>query len=172
MSTRFEICLPFILKEEGGNNDNPHDPGGRTSRGIIQTEYNAYRHSKNEPVQSVYLATDAEVADIYLTSYWNPWCSSLPIGMDLVFFDMDVNAGPHEAILLLQRALGVTADGRIGQVTLAAIRDANPIKAISAFSDARRAYYRSLHTFKYFGNGWLSRVQTIEQAALKMAAAA
>lgn len=168
---RFTICLPYILKEEGGNDDDPHDPGGRTSRGIIQTEYNAYRTARGEPHQDVWSASDAEVADIYEHQYWLPWCPQLPVGVDLVFFDMAVNAGPHTAIVELQRAAGVAADGRIGSITLAAIKSASPIRLISAFSDARRSYYRSLHTFKYFGRGWLSRTQTIETVALKMAAA-
>lgn len=167
---RFAICLPYILKEEGGNDDDPRDPGGRTSRGIIQREYNAYRQSKGESHQDVWAASDAEVADIYEHQYWLPWCPQFPPGVDLVFFDMDVNAGLHTAIVLLQRALGVAADGRIGSITLAAIKAASPIRLITVFSDERRAYYRSLHTFKYFGRGWLSRTQTIETAALKMAA--
>jgi lysozyme family protein len=170
MTDRFAICLPYILKEEGGNSDNPHDPGGRTSKGIIQTEYNAYRQARGEPAQSVFAATDAEVSDIYQQQYWQPWCPQMPIGVDLCFFDMDVNSGPAEAAKLLQRALNVAADGHIGVITLAALKAANPIKLIGSFSDERRAFYKSLKTYKYFGAGWLSRVATIEAIAYKMAA--
>lgn len=169
---RFSACLPFILKEEGGNSDNPHDPGGRTSRGIIQREYNSYRSHKGLPVQDVYRASDAEVADIYQQQYWLPWCPQMPAGVDLCFFDMAVNSGPVEAAKLLQRALGITADGHVGTVTIGALTAANPIRLITAYSDERSAFYRSLATFKYFGAGWLSRVKTIEAAALKMAASA
>lgn len=168
---RFVICLPFILKEEGGNSDNPHDPGGRTSRGIIQREYSAYRQSKDEASQDVYLATNAEVADIYEHQYWLPWCPQMPVGVDVCSFDMNVNGGPVQSTRLLQRALGVNDDGHIGVLTLAALKAANPIKLITGFSDQRTAFYRSLSTYKYFGAGWLSRVNTIEAAALKMAAA-
>ena len=171
MTDRFAVCLPFILQEEGGNDDNPHDPGGRTSRGIIQTEYNSFRLSQNEAEQDVWLATNEEVATIYQQQYWLPYCPLMPVGMDLCYFDMDVNSGPAEAAKLLQRALGVAVDGHIGLITMAALKAANSIRMISNFSDQRRAFYRSLRTYKYFGKGWLSRVQTIEQAALKMAAA-
>ena len=41
----------------------------------------------------------------------------MPLGVDYIYFDMAVNAGPARAAILLQRALGVTADGRIGPVT-------------------------------------------------------
>lgn len=171
MTDRFPICLPYILKEEGGNSDDPHDPGGRTHEGIIQREYDAYRKSKGEPTQDVYAASDAEVGDIYQSQYWLPYCPQMPPGVDLCYFDMAVNGGPVEATKLLQRALGVADDGHIGLITLGAVQAANPIRLVGAFSDQRTAFYRSLRTFKYFGKGWLARVQTIEQAALKMAAA-
>jgi len=167
---QFLACLPFILKEEGGNDDDPHDPGGRTSRGITQREYDAYRRSKGEPTHDVWKATDDEVKEIYQLQYWEPWCTKMPHGVDLAYFDMAVNAGPHESTLLIQRAAGVIADGHIGLVTLDALQSANPIRLISAFSDNRRAYYRSLKGFKYYGKGWLARTGRIETAALLMAA--
>lgn len=168
--SNFSTCLIYILKEEGGNDDDPHDPGGRTSRGIIQREYNAYRHLHGELLQDVWQASDAEVADIYQTQYWQPWCPQCALGVDLLFFDMAVNNGPHEAAILLQRGLGVSVDGHIGLITLAAAKTANAIRLIGAVSDARRAFYRSLKTFKYYGKGWFGRVDRIEQAAMKMAA--
>jgi lysozyme family protein len=94
----------------------------------------------------------------------------MPIGVELCFFDMDVNSGPAEAAKLLQRALNVAADGHIGLITLAAIKATNPIKLIGSFADERRGFYKSLKTYKYFGAGWLSRVATIEAVAYKMAA--
>lgn len=169
-SARFEACLPYILQSEGGNDDNPHDPGGRTSRGITQREYNAYRQAKGEPVGDVWNASSDEVDDIYYQQYWLPWCPQMPVGVDLCFFDMCVNSGPYRAIVLLQRALGVNDDGHIGVITSAAIKNANPIKLVSAYSDQRRTFYKSLTIFKYFGKGWLNRVQYVENAALKMAA--
>ena len=45
----FEYCLPFLLAHEGGNDDDINDPGGRTSRGILQTEYDAYRKRHGKP---------------------------------------------------------------------------------------------------------------------------
>lgn len=165
----FSDCLPFILKEEGGNDDDPHDPGGRTSRGIIQTEYDAWRKAHGEPTQDVWKASDAEVSAVYEQQYWEPWCPKLPPGVDLVFFDMAVNSGPHRATVMLQQALGVNPDGHIGLITLGAVQSMNPIKLVTNFSERRVAFYRGLNTFKYFGKGWLARTSRIEAAALKMA---
>jgi lysozyme family protein len=168
-AANFSRCLANVLVDEGGNDDDPHDPGGRTSRGIIQREYNAYRARKDEPTHDVWTASDEEIADIYRTQYWEPWCDGMPSGVDYEFFDMAVNMGPVQAAKLLQRGLSVKADGHVGVVTMAAVKDANPIKLIAAVSDARTAFYRSLRTFKYFGKGWLRRVSRVEGIALKMA---
>lgn len=168
MEANWEYCLATVLRDEGGNDDDPQDPGGRTSRGIIQREYNAYRARKKLPLKDVWTASDEEIHDIYHTSYWNPWCPQLPSGTDLEYFDMSVNAGPHESTLLLQRALGVNADGHIGQVTLHAIEVADPVKLAKAFSDQKRKFYRSLKTFKRFGKGWMNRVNHVETASLKL----
>lgn len=167
-TNRYPLCLPFILQAEGGNDDDPNDPGGRTSRGIIQREYNAYRAAKGEPTRDVWTATDAEVSDIYEHKYWLPLCPTMPAGVDLIYFDVAVNAGPGQAAKQLQRALGVTADGAIGPITLAALKAANPADLIPKFSDVRRGFYRALAQFPRYGRGWLARVDMIEAAAKKM----
>src|SRR6266545_3678767 len=144
MEANWEYCLKAILLVEGGNDDDPHDPGGRTSRGIIQREYNAYRRLNKLPPQDVWKASSAEIAAIYHTSYWIPYCADLPNGVDLEFFDMAVNAGMHEAIILLQRALGVKADGHIGIVTRTAISNIAPRNFVAFYSTQRRLFYQGL----------------------------
>jgi lysozyme family protein len=165
---RFLACLPFTLKEEGGNSDDPHDPGGRTHKGIIQREYNAWRQAHNESMQDVYNASDEEVNDIYYQQYWLPYCPQFPAGLDLCFFDLAVNGGPAEAVKILQRALGVNADGHLGLVTMGALKTANVAHTIVSYTVQREAFYRSLRLFKYFGRDWIGRSERIETAALKM----
>lgn len=170
MTDRFSACLPFILKMEGGNDDDPNDHGGRTSRGVIQREYNAYRAEKGEASADVWKATDAEIADIYEHKYWLPLCPTMSPGIDLIYFDVAVNAGPGQAAKQLQRALGVTPDGAVGPLTLAALKAAKPLDLVGKFSDARRGFYHALAQFPRYGRGWLSRVSQIQVAAAKMAA--
>lgn len=166
---RFYICLPYTLRQEGGNSNDPHDPGGRTHEGIVQREYDAYRQSKSLPLQSDYRASDAEVQDIYLNKYWLPHCPALKPGLDLSFFDQSVNEGPFEAIKLLQRALNIQADGIWGILTQGAVDGITDLKVvITAYSNARAAFYRSLRTFQYFGADWLRRTNEIEQSSLGM----
>lgn len=169
MRENFHACLKHIRREEGGNSDHPKDPGGRTSRGIIQRVYNAWRQSKGLPTQDVFLATDAEVTSIYYEQYWSPYGDSLPTGLDLVFFDFCVNAGRQQSVKTLQRALGLPADGMFGVRTKTGVEQADIGRLIHAFSEKRRAFYRSLRTFSVFGKGWLARTDRIERAASQMA---
>lgn len=169
-SDRFLACLPYTLVEEGGNSNDPHDPGGRTHNGIIQREYDRYRKGKGLPLQSVYLASNDEVKEIYWTEYWLPHCPSLAVGLDLVFFDQCVNEGPFEAIKLLQRTLGLRADGVWGSKTQFAVDHiSNLAGTISVYCDWRSRFYRSLGSFQYFGKGWLHRTEDIRVAAVNMA---
>ncbi len=160
--------LAAVLKSEGGNDDDPEDHGGRTSRGIIQREYDAWRRLKGMAIADVWKASDAEVETIYHEEYWAPYCDLLPTGADYLLFNMNVNAGPTRGAIILQRALGVNADGRIGPITKEAALRANPVALVNAYSAQSKAFYLSLHQPK-FTKGWLNRVKFVQQTALAMA---
>jgi lysozyme family protein len=176
---RFLACWPFTLIQEcplpndwsnrrNFSND-AHDPGGETMCGIIQREYDQYRKSKGLPLQDVSKIGRDEGADIYYNSYWMPECPRLPAGLDLQFFDEAVNAGPGAATLILQRALGITADRMWGSETDAAVKGITNIAGtISVFTNNREAYYRGLRGFQYFGKDWIRRSAEIGTEALKM----
>lgn len=169
MDRNYQACLKKILAHEGGNDDDPQDPGGRTSRGIIQREYNAYRKGKGQPPRDVWKASDDEVREIYRKQYWEPSCPKLKSGLDLLYFDMAVNTGPAQAAKLFQRALGLQADGHFGVVSLEAANNfPQTSRLIHLIGDRRRAYYKSLHHFARFGRGWLRRVDETETMALSL----
>ena len=85
------------------------------------------------------------------------------------FFDEAVNAGPGAATLILQRALGITADRAWGPQTDAAVKAiTNPVAVIKAFTAQREAYYRELSGFKYFGADWIRRSVEVGADSLKM----
>lgn len=179
-SDRFHICLPYILAQECPHpndwsnphnfSDDAHDPGGKTMCGIIQREYDIYRKRNGLPVRDVRQMTQDEGEEIYASSYWLPECPKLPAGLDLSFFDEAVNAGPHTAVKILQRALDINSDGLWGPQTDLAIKGIfNLRRVINGFKVYREAYYRSLSGFKYFGHGWIRRAEEINAAALKMA---
>lgn len=166
-ASNFAASLALVLKSEGSNDDDPADHGGRTSRGITQREYDAWRRNQNLTTQDVWTAPDSDISTIYHDQYWMPFCDGFPIGVDYLYFDMAVNAGPYRAAVMLQRALGVIDDGRIGPVTLEAIKSVDPKMLIVDYSSAKRNFYRSLHQPRFI-NGWLNRTTAVEQNATAM----
>lgn len=168
MKSNFEKCLKWVLIDEGGNDDDPHDHGGRTSRGITQREYNAWCSRKGKPQGDVWKATDADVKSIYKDQYWNPYCDSLPSGLDYCFFDISVNSGRTQAVRNFQKALGVKVDGMMGQVTLNAIDRAEPEALIRKVIKIRREFYQSLSQFSRYGKGWMRRADHVEKGALAL----
>lgn len=156
-----------VRKSEGGNDDDPADHGGRTSRGIIQREYDAWRRLKHLPTRDVWTASEDEIQAIYHEEYWNPHCDMLPVGADYLLFNMNVNAGPSRGAKILQKALGVTADGRIGPITREAAAKADPKQLIERYSAASRAFYLALHQPR-FTRGWLNRVAEVHKTAMGM----
>jgi lysozyme family protein len=65
--------------------------------------------------------------------------------------------------------VGVLADGAIGNNTVAAIAQLNPVTAINEFCDKRQAFLELLKTFPVFGKGWTKRVQEVRIRSLEMA---
>ena len=163
-ATSFPQAFAFTLIDEKGNDDDPLDRGGRTSDGITQREYDAWCALHNSPSGDVWLATMATKQAIYFQQYWQPICDRLPVGIDYLFFDMNVNHGYHEAALILQRCLGVDADGQIGIITLsAALNYPNKkqlVDLICAEHDRVYSLIVQAHpTDQRFLHGWQNRVE-------------
>lgn len=166
-TANFGASYRAVRTSEGGNVDDPDDHGGRTSRGITQREYDAWREERKLPKQDVWTAPEKDIEAIYREEYWNPNCDLMPIGIDYMYFNTAVLAGPHRATIILQRALGVTDDGRIGPITRRAIRNANGASLVEKFKVYSDAFYRSLHQAKYT-KGWLARNNEMRHTALRM----
>lgn len=128
----YEAVLDAILSREGGYVDNPDDKGGPTMYGI--TQITARREGYNGPMQDL----PASVARaIYRRRYISdPWFDRVALVSEAIAseaIDTGVNMGPSIAATMLQRWLNalngdgsryaaVFADGRIGEVTMDALR--------------------------------------------------
>lgn len=163
--------LERTLHYEGGFSNNPHDPGGATMEGVTQRVYDAYRIVHKLPRAPVSQIPNDELDDIYQKQYWNPIRGDiLPSGLDASVFDTSVNSGPTEAIILLQKALGVTADGHIGLMTLAKLRGVNDIEGlISRYNALRLGFMHRLRTWRFFDKGWTARVHDMNTFSIQLA---
>jgi lysozyme family protein len=160
--TNFERCLAFTVGSEGGYVNDPNDPGGETKFGISKRQY---------PDLDIALLTAEDASEIYHDDYWVPMhCDDIPGPLAMCVFDEGVNTGQHEAVLLLQRAVGAQpTDGKIGPNTIAQANRYILPSAIYRFADEREKYYRSLPTFPRYGRGWLLRSDKCRDMALAWA---
>jgi lysozyme family protein len=169
VAANFPASLALVLQSEGGNDDDPQDHGGRTSRGITQREYDAWRAEQGLPKIDVWTAPQSDIETIYHDEYWLPYGDMMPAGLDYLYFNNCVLAGPNRATLLLQQALGVNADGRIGPITRQALATLDPTTVIQRYSAAASTFYRSLGQPRFL-RGWLNRVAFAQNNALSMVA--
>ena len=166
-------ALAFTLKEEGGYVDNPHDHGGATNHGITQATYDTWRDSHSLPRQGVKLIADPEVQGIYGEMYWVPGhCGALSPALAIAHFDWCVNHGCAGAVMTLQQALGIRADGSFGPATAAALAAKDHGQLWQSYNDLRRGWYRAraaAHPDQaVFLKGWLARVGRLDSYLAKL----
>lgn len=176
MRKNFDAALKAVLISEGGYVNDPRDPGGATCKGVTQAVYDAFRKRAGSPTRSVRLIGPEELAAIYRFQYWDLIKGdALPSGVDYAVFDFAVNSGVVRAAKYLQRALGVTADGAIGNITVHAAESSDRAGIINAICNARIAFLKKARHPKTgallwptYGGGWQKRVDKVRAAALAM----
>jgi lysozyme family protein len=171
MKENFDSVLAHVLKSEGGWSDNPADPGGATMKGITFEVFKTFKRNTHLTKDDLKNISDQDVHDIYKTLYWDKvHGDELPNGIDYATFDAAVNMGVGRASKLLQKSVGVTADGVIGQGTLQAVKETNSETILNAFTEEKELFYKSLPTFGTFGKGWMNRVAEVKTIATSMIA--
>lgn len=74
----------------------------------------------------------------YRHEVWEPaGCDLCDAGLALVLFDAALHCGVRDAVRWLQQAVGAPVDGIIGPVTRAAIRETDPLLAVTRLQEAR-----------------------------------
>lgn len=153
----FREALRFTLQFEGGKVNDPHDPGGRTNKGITQRTYDRWRLRQGQKAQSVYHITDEEVEAIYRRDYWTlAGCEGLALPLACVLFDSAVNYGPGAAKTFLDRAVAYP----ISQVPGKDFAEQREVAV--RICDARIAQRKRSSLFWRFGVGWLRRDRALK----------
>jgi lysozyme family protein len=171
-ASSYDEALKGVLAHEGGNDDDPRDSGGRTSRGIVQSEWNAWRRNHPGLPADVWKAPQDQIKAIYRQQYWDALsCDDLPAGVDYAVFDYGVNSGIGRSAKVLQRLVGASVDGQVGPETIKAAANADASKLVNGICDERLAFLEKLGTWPTFGRGWARRVDDVRRGALAMNAA-
>lgn len=151
-ASSFDQAFSALIGNEGTFSDNKDDPGQATMWGITERVARAWGYTGD--MRDLPLETAQAIAK---KLYWDPYqCDQFDPRIGFQVFDTAYNGG-HPA-QWLQSAAGVTADGIIGAITVAAVRQADPLKIVILFNASRIAYYTSLGTWSEFGKGWSNRI--------------
>lgn len=146
----FRKAFGALVDNEGGYVNDPEDPGGETKFGISKRSY---------PNLDIKNLTIERAQDIYYQDYWLPChCDSLPYAVAFEVLDAAVNHGQPKAIMLLQQALNVADDGKIGPITMAAMTAMDANDLLFRFEAFRLKFYTKLKKWDDFGRGWANRV--------------
>jgi lysozyme family protein len=191
MIDQFHASLDFVLALEGGLIDHPRDPGGITYKGVSLRAVVGLDYDKDgkldfdldgdgdvdaKDIRALMREYEAgnhkRLEDFYRHGYWDAVKGDeLRWPINLVVFDSAVNHGVGAAALMLQRAAGVTADGKIGPATLRAANRPDPhVPALVRRVLVERAYlYHRLSVKRGddFYKGWMSRLFSLEAESLR-----
>lgn len=152
----FEQAFVRLLGEEGGyaNRRRTDDPGGKTMWGVTEAVARAAGYLGD--MQGLPQET---AKHIYQASYWDPLkIDKLPEELRYSVFDASVNNGQKQAARWLQRAIGVTDDGTIGPITLAATQALPVWQIVAKFNGQRLMMMSALANWPGNSRGWAKRI--------------
>lgn len=170
MADPVSALIADLIQREGGYVNRSDDKGGPTKFGVTIATLQAWRRQpvSAEDVQSL---TVDEATEIYRTMYLKaPGFDQIADPQLQAFmFDFGVNSGQPTASKALQAALGVDADGALGPISLAALRECKNMPAL--FYKVKCERYELLLDFighdaeeAAFALGWKTRVQQFNEA--------
>jgi lysozyme family protein len=126
----FKIAWSLTSRNEGGQVNDPSDPGGNTYCGITQKNYPSwpgwailarwpYKYGQILP------QLEEAVEQFYVNNFWVPiWGDRInDQNIANITFDMAVNKGLVVAIEALQDSAGIAVTGAMDQTTLDAINN-------------------------------------------------
>ncbi len=158
----FDQAFDRLIGHEAGFSNDPKDPGnwtgGKPGVGILKgTKFGIAANTY--PDLDIANLTLSTAKAIYKRDWW------LKVGADeidgaIIFqlWDFAVNAGMGTAKRALQRAVKVADDGKIGPMTIAAVKAMTVTDVLMRFNAQRLRFYTSLSTWPTYGKGWTNRV--------------
>ena len=163
MSDRFDLCFDRVVGHEGGLSLDRNDRGNWTSGKIGVGSLNGTKYGISAmayPHLDIRNLTLQDAKDIYRRDYWNKCrCDDLPVAVDYLVFDAAVNHGNSRSAKFLQTAVGASADGIIGEKTVAKANAQNDIAGVcSEFCVTRGLFYTEIGTFQQYKLGWFRRL--------------
>jgi lysozyme family protein len=163
-SRTFEIALQFVLDHEGELANHPYDRGGLTYRGIARNAWPNWEgwkyidRGESPPLELV--------RKFYYDNFWVPLkCDSLPPPIAIFLFDSAVGSGHSIPTRWLQKAIGASPDGIVGNETIQKAQKASPQAVVDSMLRQRMLLYANIvrhdRRQKVFLYGWLRRTMNL-----------
>ncbi len=172
---RFLALVDKVLNHEGGYVNNPVDKGGPTNRGIAWITWRQYASEVlgvDPTLDNLKKLKAEEAKAIYRHGFWNKSGGDAISDGDTryLLFDFYVNSGAN-AVMTAQKVLNelgenLTVDGGIGQNTLKAINNADPVEFYNNLKKARKDFYdrivaRDSSQLEFY-EGWMQRLNSFK----------
>ena len=164
----FHTSVKRVLDSEGGFSLHPADRGNYnsrgqlvgTNRGISAPLYEELLRVAPTKMNMQQIGGEEAVA-IYRVKFWIPIQGQRIAYQKVadVLLDGTVNHGLHLGIKLMQRCLGVSADGLLGPQSLAAInKHQDPNQLVEDYLRRRAGIYHNDSSSESFLRGWMARL--------------
>lgn len=158
----FARCVAFTLASEGGFTKTASDPGNWTGAAVGHGELHGTKYGISAaayPGLDIENLSEQDAENIYRRDYYTALHGDeLLLPVALVLFDGAVNAGLRRAVIWLQQAANLLADGVLGAQTLEAVKAVDALVLAREMLARRIDFYARLPTWPDFGLGWTRRV--------------
>jgi hypothetical protein len=168
--------IPFILKWEGKTSKDPADraaaypvpdgSGVHTNKGVTWRVWESVFGNSADSVHKFYSMASSDWTQIFKPLFWDK------VGGDKIksqrIADVLVNwawaAGVSTPAKTIQKIVGVTPDGIIGNQTIAAINNSNEVDTFTKLKAANISFFNDLASrpkYSSFKGGWTNRLNDL-----------
>lgn len=163
---------PYILKWEGGFVNDPDDAGGATNMGVTISTWKSVGYDKDGDgdidVDDLRLLTKDDVINRVLKPhYWDRWKADKIESQSVANIVVDwVWASGKHGITRVQKILGVTVDGIVGEKTLKAVNEHDPMQLYFEIKNERIRFIdeicKARPANEKFRKGWMNRLNDMK----------
>ena len=156
----------MVKKFEGGYSNHPSDRGGCTQAGVTIGTFRKY-YGSTKTCEDLKRISEEQWTHIFRAGYWDRIKGDEIKSQSIanLFLDMAWGSGTVTAIKKVQACLGLTVDGIVGKLTLAALNGDGSTQYHKAVFDKlwemRRLWLINISKVKnnaVFLRGWLKRL--------------
>lgn len=170
---KFDLYYPTLVEWEGSEyEDVVGDSGGATKLGVILAQWIKYGYDKDNDGDidkfDLMKIDDKDAIKIAKTQYWDSLKCDLIKNQSVAEIIMDAcyNQGQGYTAPMVQRIVGVPADGIFGIETIKAINEKNQQELFNQIKLARKDRYINIVNKypknKKFLAGWMNRINSFE----------